>query len=59
MICRFCFKLAAVSLLILIVLLTTLSYVGVYTIYVGVPLVVICGWVSFSNFCKKKLKDEL
>lgn len=57
--CKFCLKAAIISLLVLIILLSTLSYVGVYTIYVGVPLVVICGWVSLSKFCKEKIKDEL
>ena len=59
MMCKFCLKIAVISLLVLIILLSTLSYVGVYTIYIGVPLVVICGWISLSNFCKEKLKDEL
>ena len=59
MICKFCFKLTVISLLILIILLTTLSYVGVYTLYIGIPLIVVCGWISSLDFCKKKLKDEL
>jgi hypothetical protein len=59
MICKFCFKLTAISLFILIILLITLSYVGVYTLYIGIPLIVICGWISFSNFCKNKLKEVL
>jgi len=59
MICKFCLKVAVISLLVLIILLITLSYVGVYTIYVGVLLIVVCGWISFSNFCKNKLRDEL
>jgi hypothetical protein len=59
MICKFCFKLTVISLLILIILLTTLSYVGVYILYIGIPLIVVCGWISFLDFCKKKLKDAL
>lgn len=59
MICDFCLKTAVISLLILIILLSTLSYVGVYTIYIGVPLIVICGWISLSRFCREKIKDEL
>jgi hypothetical protein len=59
MICEFCLKIALISLFILIVLLSTLSYVGVYTIYIGVPLIVICGFISFSKFCKDKMKGIL
>ena len=57
--CVLCLKIAFVSLLILIILFTTLSYVGVYITYIGIPLVLICGGISLSGFCKNKIKNFL
>jgi len=57
--CVLCLKIAFVSLLILIILFTTLSYVGVYITYIGIPLVLICGGISLSGFCKSKIKNFL
>jgi len=57
--CIFCLKIAFISFVILAVLLTTLSYVGVYITYIGIPLVLICGGISLSGFCKSKIKNFL
>jgi len=48
------FKIAFISIVILIILFTALFYVGVYITYIGMSLVLIYGVISLSGFCKSK-----
>ena len=57
--CNFCQKLFILSLGIVLFLIITLNYVGVMVIYIGVPLIVVCGWISSWKMCRNKLKENI
>ena len=57
--CNFCFKVFVVSLIIFLFLVIGLNYVGVMVVYVGVPLIVGCGWISALKVCRNKIKESI
>ena len=58
--CVLCFKIFLISVFIFLFLVLNLNYVGVNVIYIGIPIIVLCGSLSFLNkICYEKIKEYI